>query len=424
MIFDFSKSPQFAIIRQDIYQNKIQDIPAAIYSSLMNFAFDQIQPEQTVAIAVGSRGIDRIDEVVATLVNFLTAKNLRPVIVPAMGSHGGADEKGQTDILFGLGITQSTVGAPVEGDMAVTMAGQLSSGVRIFMAKTAFEADWIIPVNRIKPHTKFNSPVESGLCKLLTIGLGKAEGAREFHQKAVRHGFGIIEEAASAVLRLNKVLFGLAVVEDGRGKLSHIEALSSSGLIEKEKDLLKEAYANIAKIPLNHIDILIIDRIGKDISGIGMDSNVTGRHRDIVGNFFTAPYVKRIFVRELSPASDGNANGIGLADVTTSRLVNKMDMEKTRINSITAISPEKAAIPVHFDSDMECLRVCAATAGISQLALARVVRIMDTKNLQYFQASRAFEREILSDIKLEITSAWSPLKFDNQNNIEQLQVNS
>jgi hypothetical protein len=216
----------------------------------------------------------------------------------------------------------------------------------------------------------------------------------------------------------------LAVVEDGRGKLSHIEALSSSGLIEKEKDLLKEAYANIAKIPLNHIDILIIDRIGKDISGIGMDSNVTGRHRDIVGNFFTAPYVKRIFVRELSPASDGNANGIGLADVTTSRLVNKMDMEKTRINSITAISPEKAAIPVHFDSDMECLRVCAATAGISQLALARVVRIMDTKNLQYFQASRAFEREILSDIKLEITSAWSPLKFDNQNNIEQLQVNS
>ncbi len=424
MIFDFSKSPQFAIIRQDIYQNKIQDIPAAIYSSLMNFAFDQIQPEQTVAIAVGSRGIDRIDEVVATLVNFLTAKNLRPVIVPAMGSHGGADEKGQTDILFGLGITQSTVGAPVEGDMAVTMAGQLSSGVRIFMAKTAFEADWIIPVNRIKPHTKFNSPVESGLCKLLTIGLGKAEGAREFHQKAVRHGFGIIEEAASAVLRLNKVLFGLAVVEDGRGKLSHIEALSSSDLIEKEKDLLKEAYANMAKIPLNHIDILIIDRIGKDISGIGMDSNVTGRHRDIVGNFFTAPYVKRIFVRELSPASDGNANGIGLADVTTSRLVNKMDMEKTRINAITAISPEKAAIPVHFDSDMECLRVCAATAGISQLALARVVRIMDTKNLQYFQASRAFEREILSDIKLEITSAWSPLKFDNQNNIKQLQVNS
>lgn len=423
VIYDFSKSLQTALIRQDLYQNEIQDIPGAVNSSLMNFSFDQIQPGQKVAIAVGSRGIDRIAEIMTTLVDFLKGKKLRPVIVPAMGSHGGADEKGQRAVLFKLGITESSVDAPVDGDMSVIAAGELKeSGLKIYMGKKAFEADWIIPVNRIKPHTKFNGPVESGLCKMLTIGLGKTKGAREFHRQAVRHGFGIIGEAASAVLQLNKVLFGLALVEDGCGKLSCMEALSSQDLIEKEKVLLKEAYANMAKIPLNNIDILIVDRIGKDISGIGMDSNVTGRHRDITGNFFTAPHVKRIFVRELSPDSDGNANGIGLADVTTSRLVKQMDMKKTRINAITAISPEKAAIPVHFDSDLECLHACAATAGIKSLVHARVVRIIDTKHLEYFQASRAFEKEILSDGKLKITSGWKSFDFDNHGNMKKMPV--
>ncbi len=422
VIYDFTKSPRTALISQALYQNEIQNIPATVSSSLADFVFDPFLSGQKAAIAVGSRGIDRIAEVVKTLVNFLKEKKFRPVIVPAMGSHGGATENGQKAVLSRLGITESSVGAPVDGDMEVTVAGELKSGVKIYMGKKAFESDWIIPVNRIKPHTKFNGSVESGLCKMLTIGLGKAEGACEFHRQAVYNGFGIIEESASAILRLNKVLFGLALVEDGRGKLSRIEALAHFFLIDREKDLLKEAYANMARIPLDNVDILIIDRFGKDISGIGMDSNVTGRHRDIVGNFFTAPHVKRIFVKDLSSHSDGNANGIGLADVTTSRLVKRMDMEKTRINAIAAISPEKAAIPIHFDSDLECLQACAATAGIKVLESARVIRIIDTKNLEYFQASQAFEKEILSDKTLKITSGWAPFAFNTDGNMKKMPV--
>jgi len=301
--------------------------------------------------------------------------------------------------------------------MDVIQLGELPNGLKIYFSKKAVEADHIVLINRIKPHTKFRAEIESGLCKMLTIGLGKAAGAAEFHRCAVQHTFKIIEDAARFLINQTPTLFGLALLEDGYGNLAHVETVFPSSFIEREKTLLPDAAAMMGRIPFDYLDILIIDYIGKDISGIGMDSNITGRHRDIVGDFFTSPHVKRIFVRDLSPASDGNGNGIGLADFTTKRLVDALDMQKTYANALTAISPEKASIPMYFDTDRKSLELCFQTTGIDSTARARVVRIRDTASLGLLQVSKVFEPQILSNPDLERITPWQPLQFDKSDNL-------
>lgn len=412
------KYPDMTDVRQKLHASKIKDMPAALLStfSILPVA-DMTRPGQTVALAVGSRGINRIDNVVYHCLQFLKDKGLKPFIVPAMGSHGGGTANGQTAVLAKLGITESSMGVPILADMDVVQVGRLSNDLKIFFSKKALEADHIIVINRIKPHTKFRADIESGLCKMLTIGLGKTEGASEFHRCAVKHTFKIIEDAARLIINQGRITFGLALLEDGYGKLAHVEAILPPSFIEREKILLKDATAMMGHIPFDHLDILIVDFIGKDISGIGMDSNITGRHRDIVGDFYTSPHVKRIFVRDLSPASDGNANGIGLADVTTKRLVDVLDLQKTYANALAAISPEKAAIPIYFDSDRESLDACARTIGLDFMAKARVVRIKDTASLEFLQVSKALEPEILSNSNLEQITPWEPLRFDIDDNL-------
>ncbi|MDO9262545.1 MAG: DUF362 domain-containing protein, partial [Desulfosalsimonadaceae bacterium] len=240
----------------------------------------------------------------------------------------------------------------------------------------------------------------------------------EIHQRAVDHTFGIIESTAAILLKKIKILFCIALLEDGYGKLAQVETLFPGNLILQEKALLKKAGAMMGRIPFDPIDVLIVDQIGKDISGIGMDSNVTGRHRDLVGDTMAAPHVKRIFVRDLSAASDGNANGIGLADFTTRRLVERMDRELTYVNSLAAISPEKAAIPVYFDSDRQCLDACARTCGRPNPDELRVVRIKNTSSLKYLQVSRSLEKEVLdSHDHLSFVSPWQGLVFDGLDNV-------
>jgi hypothetical protein len=209
----------------------------------------------------------------------------------------------------------------------------------------------------------------------------------------------------------------LAIVEDGYGQPEQIEAISHDSIISREKQLLKKAYEQMARIPLNHIDVLIIDQIGKNISGIGMDSNVTGRHRDITGDFNVSPFVKRIFVRDLSPDSDGNGNGIGLADVTTKRLVEALDLKKTYANAITAISPEKAAIPLYFESDLPAVEACIGTCGIKPNQQARIIRIKNTADLEYFQVSKALENDVNRNGKLSFVTPWEKMHFDESGNL-------
>ncbi len=417
--------PEMTMVRQKLPTSSLQNVSEAIVSSLSaGPATAGTLPGETVAVAVGSRGIRNIDRVVRHCLDFLKGKTLNPFIVPAMGSHGGSTADGQRAVLARLGITESSMEAPICPEMDVVQLGRLPNGLNIYFSKKAVQADHIVLINRIKPHTKFRAEIESGLCKMLTIGLGKAVGAAEFHRCAIRHTFRIIEDAARFLINQTPILFGLALLEDGYGNLAHVETVFPGALIERDKVLLPDAAAMMGRIPFESLDILIIDFIGKDISGIGMDSNITGRHRDIVGDFYTSPHVKRIFVRDLSPASDGNGNGIGLADFTTKRLVDALDIQKTYANALAAISPEKASIPMYFDTDRKSLEHCIQTTGMDSMATARIVRIRDTASLGLLQVSRVFESQISANPDLEQITPWEPLQFDNNDNLPEISYGS
>lgn len=410
--------PEMTLIRQKLHAEKVEDVPASVGRALqdLNLA-SAAKPGESVAVAVGSRGISHIPVIVSECVKLLNDQGLRPFIVPAMGSHGGNTPEGELSVLDRLGINESIVGVPILAAEDVVEIGTLEIGTPILMDRGAAEADHIVVINRVKPHTKFEGPIESGLTKILTIGLGKGQGAARYHRAAVQHTFGILQDAARHILENRSVLFGLAILEDGYKNLSQTHAVRPENWFEAERTLLEKARSMMPRIPFDLIDILIVDEIGKDISGIGMDSNVTGRHRDIVGDFFAAPHVKRIFVRDLSPESDGNGNGIGLADVTTKRLVDALDLEKTYTNALTAISPEKAAIPMYFETDRECMEACLNTIGMIKPEAARVVRIKNTAALEMISVSRALEDDVVSNPDLLILKQWEPMDFDDTGNL-------
>jgi hypothetical protein len=408
-----------ALVAQKLHAQKSEDISAAVETALQGLQLEMsAKAGESVAVGVGSRGISQIPLIVHQCVTFLKKRGLKPFIVPAMGSHGGNTTDGEISLLAGLGITESSMGVPIDTADEVVEIGRLNIGVPILMNRCAAAADHIVVINRVKPHTKFHGPIESGLTKMLTIGLGKGHGARVYHRAAVQHTFAILEDAAAHILNNRSVLFGLAILEDGYQDVARICAVKPKDWFEAERTLLKDARLMMPGIPFALIDILIIDEIGKDISGIGMDSNVTGRHRDIVGNSFAAPHVKRIFVRDLSPGSNGNGIGIGLADVTTQRLVDALDLEKTYTNALTAISPEKAAIPMHFQTDRECLKACFNTIGMVKPDAARIIRIKNTLTLDNLMVSRALEREIISNPDLQILGPWEPMGFDDRGNLK------
>jgi len=415
-----SKYPEMAVVKQKLFSSKLHDLKGSLSAVLSGLPDALIQKGDTVAIAVGSRGINRIDEVVRFCLQFLKTRGAQPFIIPAMGSHGGATADGQKLVLAKLGIIESSMQVPVVPDMDVECIGKLPCGLELFFSSRALEADHVILINRVKPHTKFRAEVESGLCKMMTIGMGKAEGAALFHRFAVDNGFGIIEDGARSILAQGRICFGLALLEDGYGQLSRIEALLPAEIIAREKKLLKDASKMMGRIPFDHLDILIVDTIGKSISGIGMDSNITGRHRDVTGDFYTAPHPRRVFVRDLMPGSDGNANGIGLADFTTHRLVKRIDMEKTYANALAAVSPEKAAIPMHFETDRAAIDACASGIGRESIGNARMVRIKSTADLELMQISRVLEREAIEHPDLDILSSWEPLLFDRNGNLKEI----
>ncbi len=406
-----------ALVRQKLHAEMLQDIPAAVGNALQGLHFASVaKPGECVAVAVGSRGISHIPIIVSECVKFLKDLGLDPFIVPAMGSHGGNTPEGELSVLAGLGINESSVGVPILAAEDVVEIGRLDIGTPILMDRRAAEADHIVVLNRVTPHTKFHGPIESGLTKMLTVGLGKGKGAALYHRAAVQHTFGILQDAARHILESRSV-FGLALLEDGYKNVSRICAIRPENWFEAERSLLEEARLMLPHIPFDPIDILIVDEIGKDISGIGMDSNVTGRHRDIVGDFYKAPHVKRIFVRDLSRESDGNGNGIGLADVTTRRLVDALDLEKTYMNALTAISPEKAAIPMYYETDRECIEACLNSIGMVKPEAAQIVRIKNTATLETLMSSRALKGDISSNPDRQVAGPWEPIAFDDTGNL-------
>jgi hypothetical protein len=416
--------PKVYRIRQAFDRTRVQDIPGTVKAELKKLALDKkVKPGQRVALTAGSRGVANIAVILKAAVEYLQSIGAKPFIFPAMGSHGGAKAEGQTDLLAHYNVTEAFTGAPVLSSMEVVEISRTEDGVPVYIDKNASQADWIIVANRIKPHTKFKAPIESGLMKMMAIGMGKQRGAEYYHKAAIQFTFPkIIVDAGREVIKKAPILCGLGMVENGYDETAVIAAIPPQEIEAREKELLAVAKRMMPRLPFNEIDLLIVDEMGKDISGTGIDPNVTGRNRDLLGVFPHPVNVKRLFVRDLTKNSNGNATGLGLADLTTQRLVEKINYQATYMNCITGISIEKAAVPMHFPTDKEAIRVALGSIGLTPPEKSRIVRIKNTLHVDEVEASEAYLEEIQKRSDLEILEGPQPLSFDVQGNLHPLKV--
>lgn len=371
-----------------------------------------------LAVAVGSRGISGLAEWVHATVDGLRAMGFRPFLVPAMGSHGGGTPAGQAEVLAGYGIRPAEMGVELDASVDTVVLGRTSQGWPVHGGRAAYAADGILVINRVKPHTDFGGPVGSGLLKMLAVGLGKPAGAVQFHAAASRSDPGrMIQELARVHLATGRVLAGLAIVEDERHQPCLAELVPAAQFEAAEARLLQEAARRMPRLPFADIDLLVVDQIGKNISGTGMDPHVI--HRRVEGYSAALhhvegppPRIRRIFVRGLAPESHGNAIGIGLADFTTDRLVNAMDAQATFLNALTALNLHGAKIPMHFATDRECLARAMQSLALPDARAARVVRIRDTLSLETMEASAALWEEALGQPNLQVLHPPAPWLFD------------
>ncbi|MDZ7696362.1 MAG: lactate racemase domain-containing protein [Deltaproteobacteria bacterium] len=347
----------------------------------------QLKPGSRVAVGVGSRGISNLKDVVAGVVARLKGAGYLPFILPAMGSHGGATAEGQVAVLRARGITEESVGAPVQATMDVNSMGE-ADGIPLFLNRLAHEADAIVPINRVKPHTNFIGPTESGLIKMMAIGFGNQVGAEHYHRlSVVRPQYEILSTAGKAVIARSPILFGVALLENHDHQTAQVKMALPHEIEAVETELLKKARAWLPLLPLDDIDLLIIDEMGKDISGEGIDPNVVGRDVCAYGVERPLPRITRIFVRDLSEGSEGSAIGIAQADFTTRRLVDKIDFQATAINCLTACAPEAAKIPLAYDTDREAIEVALKTIRPCKTEDIRLVHIKNTMELSHMMVS-------------------------------------
>jgi len=378
-------------------------------------AIESFEPEQSVAIAVGSRGVDRLAEIVKALVDHVRARGADPFIVPAMGSHGGATADGQRLLLEKLGISAAAMGAPVRSATETVELPPTASGLRLRFDRTAFEADQLVVVNRVKPHTRFGGPIQSGLCKMALVGLGNRAGAELIHKEAMERSFAeIVDDAFGVLAGETPLSFGLALVENGRKKLAALRAVSAADFKAADRELLVVAKEWIARLPFERIDLLIVDRIGKEISGTGMDTNVIGRK-----NAHASPHVVRILVRGLSGASRGNATGIGFADAVTRPCADRIDHKATALNCFTALRPEGARLPAVFENDCEALGALLPTTGRPSAESVRLVRIASTASLERLEVSTALLDELKTAEGVRPLGPPRNLSFDGNGFLEE-----
>lgn len=409
-----SPYPRMLRVKQLFDPTRVADIPATIRAELESIGLARtIRPGQTVAIAVGSRGITNAALIVKTVADAMRALRAEPIIVPAMGSHGGGTAEGQQKVLESYGITEAYTGAPIRSSMDVVELGATEDGIPLHFDRHAYEADHIVIVNRIKPHTSFSGPIESGVMKMLIIGLGKRAGATVYHRAAVTIPWErVVRTAGRALLARCRVACGLAIVENAYDETARIEALPPDEIEAREPTLLVQAKLWMPRLPLERADLLIVDEMGKNISGLGMDTNVTGRKPGAAG-----PRVSRLFVRALTPESHGNAHGIGMAEFTTTRLVRAMNYRATVVNALTAVHPEAAMIPVHFESDREAIDAALGTIGMESPSNARIIRIQNTLQLGEVDVSEPCRADLLQRPDVKVADASHDLAFDAAGNL-------
>ena len=415
--------PKMIRIRQRFEAPVVRDADREVREELGALNLEQrIEPGDTVAIPAGSRGIADIATILKVVADHLREIGARPFIVPAMGSHGGGTAEGQMEVLRHYGITEAQLGVPIRSSMEVVKIGETPEGFPVHLDRHAAQADHIAVINRVKPHTDFYGAIESGLLKMIAIGLGKRQGAEIYHKVAVKHPFSEVAQAvARVVLRERSVLFGLGVVENGYEQTACLRAAGPEGLIALDKALLREAKRLMPRLPFDEIDVLIVDEMGKNISGAGMDSNVIGRkswafHRGMDEK----PRITRVFVRDLTQESGGNVCGIALADFTTRRLLDKMDMEVSRLNALTATRPRCVMVPLAFDTDREAVDTAMSTAGVMDPREARVIWIKNTLEIAEMEVSEAFVPEMEGRAHLEMLTKPGEMRFDGEGNLVRL----
>ena len=374
----------------------------------------RIRPRMKVAVTVGSRGIDRLAEVLRGIIDWLKRQDAEPYIVPAMGSHGGGTSRGQTEVLDKLGIREDTVGAPIVPGSETVELGHIED-VPVYVAEHVTHADAIVVVNRIKPHTSYSGPYESGLVKMLAVGLGLAPGAAAVHARGAKGLANLVPEVARVILRKMPVVFGVALMENGFNHLKKIEAIPAEGIMDREPALLDEARMLSPGLPFDEADVLVVDRIGKDISGTGMDTRVIGRLFVSSEQEPEGPRINRIVALRLSQESRGNAYGIGLADVTTRALIRSMDISVTQANAMASTFVERVRIPLTLSSDREAIVAAVLTCSRPGPATVRIARIQDTQNLSELWVSEPLLRSIHKPVKiLSRPTGW---RFDRAGNL-------
>jgi hypothetical protein len=395
---------------------------------------EKVTPGMRIALGVGSRGITNLKEIVKAALGVLIEAGARPFIVPAMGSHGGATSEGQIEMLAEYGVTSQSMGVPIEASMAVKKIGTAfdprqaprqagTGGIDVVFSVPAFEADGVVVLNRVKPHTDFRGALGSGIQKMLVIGFGKQVGANNAHRAAAHMGYEVVlREIARVILGAAPIFCGIALVEDQHHQTAEIEVLRPENIVREEGRLFKKAESLLARLPFDEIDLLIIDRIGKDISGSGMDTNVIGRDIDgyrstLHSSSTVTPRVLRIFVRELTPASNGNGVGIGMADFTTARFVKSLNLQYTYMNALTSLGMQAAKIPIYFDTDRDAIEAALASLAARSPEKVRVVRIADTLNLERFQASEACVGTTNGHPGVTAAGAARVMEFDSAANL-------
>jgi len=412
---DIEAFPQFARVSRSRDPPRIDDVGAATASAVDTLEnLETLESGAEIGITAGSRGIHDMPAMLSGMVTRLQERGFEPFIFPAMGSHGGATAEGQRGTLESLGITEDAVGTEIRSSMAVEAVGEDSEGRPIYAAEDALEADAVLLANRVKLHTDFSGAIESGLCKMAVIGVGKQRGAESAHNAALTHSFRtVLPERTDVLLEETPIIGGLALLENANERAAVIEGVDSQDILECAPDLRERSEELFPRLPVEELDLLVLDEIGKNISGTGMDSNVVGRMRIHGEPEFDSPEITRIFVRDLTEETHGNANGIGLSDFAHQRAVEQINLSETYVNSITGGQPERAQIPVITPSDRIALLLAYSATGVQDPSELRIARIANTLEPDELLVSEPVAGELEGKPDIEV-GELQPLEFEGE----------
>ncbi len=402
--------PPIARVRQVHRQPEVADVPGAVAEAIRSSGIaGRIKPGGTVAMTVGSRGIAGIGPIAGVAVATLRDMDFRPFVVAAMGSHGGGTAEGQRSLLAESGVTEPAMGCPVRSEMETDVVGTNGFGLPIHFDRNALAADGIVLLNRIKPHTSFTGRYESGLLKMLTIGLGKHRGAEQVHKLGLPGLVKLLPEVGAYLLSRTPVALGIALLENADERTARVVGVEPEDLLDVEPRLLDEARTLMARLPFDQIDVLVVGELGKNYSGTGLDPNVIGRQRVETMPDLPRPVVTRLAVLDLSPETRGNALGVGLADLTTDRLVAAIDPKPMRVNSMTSNFLTRARVPLSLPTDRDVLAACLDTCWRIDPAHARMVLIPNTLELAHLWVTEPLAADVEADPSLEFETGFEPI---------------